>query len=436
MIIILYFFQFIFIIFALLAFKLETRFFNTYYTVRPLKYLIKSGGTFTIKLGQFIINKKKLEYQDDKIPKWVLELDDLLYNVIDKNNYTRLQWINDYPELKNYESFTIINSGSIGSVFLIEQNKKKYALKIQHSSILNKTQKQIKILKLLINNRFVKPYIIFSFDEICNVFLNQFNFDFEGDKQVEFYEIFKERDSGLIVPKIYYKDDRKILMEYIPITFINNNEISEIHKMKGILKFQVFLKYMFLEEGLLHLDLHSGNWGINNNNLTILDFGYSLRIYENNDLEKKKAFQDMWIYLNTRDDRNFISIVINYFISETENIDKKKLVELFFEEMKDINIFDPKNMYSIVLKFCNRHNFKLSNDFYFIGYYLNFTTGISIKYFKIDKTIEEQTFEELYNSNLIFSKYEDIIFDQYPLFSKYKIVNERILNILYKKNNK
>ena len=433
MIIILYFFQFIFIIFALLAFKLETRLFNTYYTIRPLKYLIKAGGTFTIKLGQFIINKKKLEYQDDKIPKWVLELDDLLYNVIDKNNYTRLQWINDYPELKNYENFTIINSGSIGSVFLIEQNKKKYALKIQHSSILNKTQKQIKILKLLINNRFVKPYIIFSFDEICNIFLNQFNFDFEGDKQVEFYEIFKERDSGLIVPKIYYKDDKKILMEYIPITFINSNEISEIHKMKGILKFQVFLKYMFLEEGLLHLDLHSGNWGINNNSLTILDFGYSMRIYDKNDLEKKKAFQDMWIYLNTRDERNFISIVINNFITETHKIDKKRLVELFFEEMKDVNIFDPKNMYSIILNFCNSHKFKLSNDFYFIGYYLNFTTGISIKYFKIEKCIDDQTIEELYNSNLIISKYEEIIFEQYPLFSKYKVINDNILEIF--KNN-
>jgi predicted unusual protein kinase regulating ubiquinone biosynthesis (AarF/ABC1/UbiB family) len=435
MIIILYFFQFIFIIFALIAFKLETNLFNTYYTLKPLKYLIKAGGTFTIKLGQFIINKKKLEYQDDKIPKWVLELDDLLYNVIDKNNYTRLQWINDYPELKNYESFTIINSGSIGSVFLIEQNKKKYALKIQHSSILNKTQKQIKILKLLINNRFIKKYIIFSFDEICNVFLNQFNFDFEGDKQVEFYEIFKERDSGLIVPKIYYKDDKKILMEYIPITFINSNEISEIHKMKGILKFQVFLKYMFLEEGLLHLDLHSGNWGINNNNLTILDFGYSLRIYENNDLEKKKAFQDMWVYLNTRDKNNFITIVLNYFISETKNIEKKKLIELFFKEMENINIFDPKNMYSIVLNFCNRHKFILSNEFYFVGYYINFATGISIKYLKIEKPFEDQTLEELHNSQLIVSNYEDIIFDQYPLFSKYKNVNQRILDILYEKKN-
>jgi predicted unusual protein kinase regulating ubiquinone biosynthesis (AarF/ABC1/UbiB family) len=263
--------------------------------------------------------------------------------------------------------------------------------------------------------------------------LNQFNFDFEGDKQVEFYEIFKERDSGLVVPKIYYKDDRKILMEYIPITFINSNEISEIHKIKGILKFQVFLKYMFLEEGLLHLDLHSGNWGINNNNLTILDFGYSLRVYENNNLEKKKAFQDMWVYLNTRDERNFITIVLNNFITETQNIDKKKLLELFFEEMKDINIFDPKNMYSIVLKFCNNHNFKLSNDFYFIGYYLNFATGIAIKYFKIEKTIEEQTLEELYNSQLIISKYEEIIFEQYPLFCKYNNVNKRILEILKNK---
>lgn len=141
----------------------------------------------------------------------------------------------------------------------------------------------------------------------------------------------------------------------------------------------------------------------------------------------------MWIYLNTRDERNFISIVINNFITETHKIDKKRLVELFFEEMKDVNIFDPKNMYSIILNFCNSHKFKLSNDFYFIGYYLNFTTGISIKYFKIEKCIDDQTIEELYNSNLIISKYEEIIFEQYPLFSKYKVINDNILEIF--KNN-
>jgi len=434
MIIILYFFQFISILFILFLFKLEKRLFNTYYTLKPLKYLIKASGTFTIKLGQFIINKKKLEYEDSKIPKWVLELDDLLYNVIDKNYYTQEQWINDYPELKNYENFTIINSGSIGSVFLIEQNKKKYALKIQHSSILNKTKKQIKLLKLLINNRFIEPYVIFSFDEICNIFLNQFNFDLEGEKQIEFYEVFKERDNGLVVPRIYYKDDRKILMEYIPIQFINSNEINEVHKMKGILKFQVFLKYMILEEGLLHLDLHSGNWGINNNNLTILDFGYSLRIYDKNDIEKKKALQDMWIYMYTRDKHNFISQVVNYFITNTYTYDKKKLLENILEEIKDINIFDHKNMYSIILKFCNNHKFKLSNEFYFIAYYLNFTIGFAVKYFKFDKDYDDQNFKELYNSYLIVSKYEDIIFEQFPLFKKYKNINERILESLNNKN--
>ena len=224
-------------------------------------------------------------------------------------------------------------------------------------------------------------------------------------------------------------------MEYLPITFINNKEISNIHKMKAIIKFQVFLKYMFLEEGLLHLDLHSGNWGINNNNLIILDFGYSMKIYDKNDLDKKKTFQDMWLYLNTRDDYNFISLIINSFITETQKIDKKKLIKLFFEEMNDKNIFDPKNMYSIILNFCNKYKFKLSNDFYFIGYYLNFTTGISVKYFKIEKSIDDQTIEELYQSNLIISKYEEIIFDQYPLFTKYKKINDKILDILSKKKN-
>jgi len=58
-----------------------------------------------------------------------------------------------------------------------------------------------------------------------------------------------------------------------------------------------------------------------------------------------------------------------------------------------------------------------------------------MKYFKIEKMIEDQTIEELYNSQLIISKYEEIIFEQYPLFGKYNNVNNRILEILNNKKN-
>ena len=431
---IIYIIQFILILFSLLVFKIEFNLFKTFYTIKLLKFFIKLGGTLPIKLGQFIINKKKLEYIDEKIPKYILELDDLLYNIIDKNNYTKKDWLIDYPELKNYPNFKIINSGSIGSVFLIQKNNKKYALKIQHSSILNKTKKQILILKYLLNYRFIKPYIIFSFDEISNIFLNQFNFNYEGNKQIEFYEVYNNNTcNGLIIPKIFLKNERQLLMEYLPIKFINDNSITDLHKFKCIIKFQIFLKYMFLEEGLLHLDLHSGNWGLNEKGLVVLDFGYSLRIFNNNDIEKKKIFQNLWIYLNTRDRENFVTSVINNFISETHKSTTDNIIKLLLEDIKDKNIFDAKNMYPIVLNFCKKFNFNLSNDFYFLGYYLNFTTGISNKYFKIEKNIDDQTLEELYNSYVVVYKYEDIIFEHYPLFSKYKHINQAILNKLSEK---
>ncbi len=434
---IIYIIQFILILFFLLIFKIEIYLFKTFYTIKLLKFFIKLGGTLPIKLGQFIINKKKLEYIDERIPKYILELDDLLYNIIDKNNYTKKDWLIDYPDLKNYPNFKIINSGSIGSVFLIQKNNKKYALKIQHNSILNKTKKQIIILKYLLNNRFIKPYIIFSFDEICNIFLNQFNFNYEGKKQMEFYEVYNNNThNGLIIPKIFFKNERQLLMEYLPLKFINDNNITDLHKMKAIIKFQIFLKYMFLEEGLLHLDLHSGNWGINEKGLVILDFGYSMRIYDKNDIEKKKIFQNLWIYLNTRDSDNFVTLVINNFISGTQKSNKDEIIKLLLEDIKNKNIFDGKNMYPIVLNFCKKFNFNLSNDFYFLGYYLNFTTGISNKYFKIEKNIDEQTLEELYNSYVVVYKYEDIIFEQYTLFSKYKHINQTILDKLSEKIKK
>jgi hypothetical protein len=134
----------------------------------------------------------------------------------------------------------------------------------------------------------------------------------------------------------------------------------------------------------------------------------------------------------TRDKNNFISQVVNHFITDTYRYDKKILIEKILEELKDINIFDHKNMYSIVLKFCNNHKFKLSNEFYFIAYYLNFTIGFAIKYFKFEKDYDDQNHKELYTSYLIVSKYEEIIFEQYPLFEKYKLINNKILEILKK----
>jgi predicted unusual protein kinase regulating ubiquinone biosynthesis (AarF/ABC1/UbiB family) len=190
---------------------------------------------------------------------------------------------------------------------------------------------------------------------------------------------------------------------------------------------------MILEEGLLHLDLHSGNWGINNNNLIILDFGYSLRIYDKNNLKKKKALQDMWVSMYTRDKNNFISQIINNFITDTYKNDKEIIIQKILEEIKDINIFDNKNMYSIILNFCKKFNFILNNEFYFITYYLTFTIGFFTKYFKFDKDLDDQNFKELYNSHIIISKYEEIIFEQYPLFGKYRYINEKIIENLEKK---
>ena len=58
------------------------------------------------------------------MPLWVKKLDCLLYETIEKKKYNEKELIINYPELKNYDNFKIINSGSIGSIFLIEKNNK------------------------------------------------------------------------------------------------------------------------------------------------------------------------------------------------------------------------------------------------------------------------------------------------------------------------
>ena len=424
-------FEIFYILFFIIIFKIENKIFNTSLSIRPLKFFIKLGGPLPIKLGQLIINKHKMKYFDNNMPLWVKKLDSLLYETIEKKKYNEKELIMNYPELKNYYNFKMINSGSIGSIFLIQKDNKEYILKLQHQNIYEKTKKQLQIIKFILSNKFIKKYVFIDFEDIKNTFLNQFDFIFEAKKQLEFYNIFKEKE--YIIPNIYDYDNYKIIMDYIPMRFITDENLKYHQKLKIIIKFQVFLKYMFLKEGLLHLDLHTGNWGLDENNeLVILDFGYSLRIYDKNDLEKKEVYSNLWSFMILKKKNEMLKLIIKNFMINKKHYTDEELFDTFLDYSKYYNIFDSNNLYSIIYNFCNKFNILFSNELYFILYYLNFAMGISTKYLNINKNLDLLEGEDYYNSYKIVFSYEDTVFEQFPSISC-KEENDKILNEL--KNN-
>ena len=420
-----------YILFFIVIFKIENKIFNTSLSIKPLKFFIKLGGSLPIKLGQLIINKNKMKYFDNNMPLWVKKLDSLLYDTIEKKKYNEEELIINYPELKNYDNFKMINSGSIGSIFLIEKDNKEYILKLQHKNIYEKTKKQLQIIKFILSNKFIKKHVFIDFEDIKNTFLNQFDFVFEAKKQLEFYNIFKEKE--YLIPNIYEYDNYKIIMDYIPMKFITDKNLKYHQKLKSIIKFQVFLKYMFLKEGLLHLDLHTGNWGLDENNeLVILDFGYSLRIYDKDDVEKKQVYSNLWIFMILKRKNDMLKLIIKNFMINKKHYTDEELFDAFLDYSKYLNIFDSSNFYTIVYNFCNKFNILFSNELYFILYYLNFAMGISTKYLNINKNLDLLEGEDYYNSYKIVFSYEDTVFEQFPFLSC-KEENEKILNEL--KNN-
>lgn len=429
--------EFINILFFIFIFKIENRLFNSTYSIKPLKYFIKKGGSLPIKLGQFIINKHKMLYQDNKIPKYIKLLDELLYNVIDKSYYTNDQWIDDYPQLNDYDTFKIINSGSIGSIFLINKNNNNFALKLQHSNVFHKTKKQINIIKYIISFNFIKKFVLIDFNELSNIFLNQFNFIYEAERQIEFYNSFINSNSYIKIPKIHNYSEKKIEMDYINIKFINDPNLKYFQKLRSIIRFQVFLKYMFLEEGLLHLDLHSGNWGIDDDfNLIILDFGYSLKIFDKNNNNSKKIFTDLWYYMVCRDTDNFIRHFITNFIIDKKGYTVDEIFTFFKNYLGEIYLFDSynNNFYSIIYNLCNKYDLKFCNDIYYVFYYLNYATGIACKYLNIQEPLDNLKKEvDYYESNKLIITYENTVFEEFPFMNKYKYVNDRILNTLKNK---
>lgn len=417
-----------YILFFIVIFKIENKIFKSSLTIKPLRYFIKLGGALPIKLGQFVINKHKMSYFDNNMPLWVKKLDTLLYETIEKEKYNKEELIINYPELKMYDNFTMINSGSIGSIFLIEKDNQKYAMKLQHHNIYEKTKKQLDILKFIFSNKIAKKFIFIDFEDIKNTFLNQFDFVFEAKKQIEFYNIFKEKE--FIIPKIHEYNNYKIIMDYIPMRFITDKNLKYHQKLKSIIKFQVFLKYMFLEEGLLHLDLHTGNWGLDDDNeLVILDFGYSLRIYDKNDLEKKKVYNDLWFYMLLRNRNVILKLIIKNFIINKKHYSEEQLLDFFITYTKDYNIFDGSNFYSIIYNFCNKFDIMFSNELYFILYYLNFAMDICTKYLNIDKNLDLLYDKEYYDSYKLIFNYEDTVFENFPTLCC-KNINNRLLKEL------
>jgi predicted unusual protein kinase regulating ubiquinone biosynthesis (AarF/ABC1/UbiB family) len=163
------------------------------------------------------------------------------------------------------ESEIPIKSGNIALVYNGKLNGKNVIIKYRRKNIIEKFNKSIDELELLVNISKKIPYLCELnindlFEENREIMTNQLNFLNEVKNINIFYEKFNEVKT-ICIPKVYYyfteNNPCAIIMEKIEGNRIENILNEDKHEYSKILS-RFNLKCVFYDS-IYHADLHSGN---------------------------------------------------------------------------------------------------------------------------------------------------------------------------------
>ena len=392
-------------IFSLLPLSIiEIKYFkNSVFFNKLLKNQIINSGPIPIKITQFIINFQNLELKLSK-PYYLTIYDELFDNVY-KNN------------INNIEDFTLINSGSICGVYLHSNNKE--ILKKLHYKSTQSSTFYFGIIKCL----FYIFNIPISVNDFSKIFFNQFSMNFESEMQLNFYN---SLDNKLIqIPRVIKYNNNEILMEYLPSKSYRKSNLSIIKTIKYCNMIDIFFKHMYLEKGIIHLDIHDGNWGFNENGVVIYDFGYSLKLFDPLNENQRKIYTDLLLYSLTKDIENLINCIFTNFISpRLSNFD------FMLKSLNPEYYFDDEYLLLKLIEQSKIHKYILDINLYYIFHsfivlkfmynHLFFYTGQD---YSKNKTITHAINKATHENAIIHSN---------PYYNNVKLFNNRLISCFKK----
>ncbi len=219
--------------------------------------LLNSQG-LTAKIGQVLAQGKSAE-----LPK----------SSISKNEAKKI-----FEEFFK-ASVKVLNEGlaaSMGQVFFIEVNEKKYAIKCLHPGIREKLTKEIDNI-LILGSYFAKAKG-FHFEKsvfkkfLTDIFEEETDLIREAQFQKKFADLF--RDGAIKVPEVISEYSNQIMLcqELVP-----SQHPSEVNLITEFSIFHFFF-HSLLKHNLLHGDLNDRNWGLWGEKVVVYDYGCSQTI--------------------------------------------------------------------------------------------------------------------------------------------------------------
>ena len=239
---------------------------------------ISELGIVPTKLAQWMGYFLKIQFENHYYFR--LFLDSLPY-LQNQCNYSKPSYFDEYIKKYNNIIESIENepiaSASIAQIYRgVSRDGKDIVVKIKHEDIEIGIKKWEKILRNLEKKK------LFSID-MNNFFENvkdQMNFIKEGENMKLYYKYYK-KNKFIKVPEYLGGDENIIVMSYL---FSENFQMVKhtLHQ-EDINHYTLLSKIMYQDnifiKDVIHMDLHNGNWGIQQDSKSIVlyDFGWVLR---------------------------------------------------------------------------------------------------------------------------------------------------------------
>ena len=350
-----YHYNFLFFYLFLLFLNINYNLFNKTNIIKLIYNKINKCGVVALKFTQWISYRINLTSDDGD--NSVVDLFDNIYENCKYHdiNYTKQIFYNNFNE-NLFDVFDehyckLVASGSIGQVYKTRfvNSKDDIALKIMHPNIYSQIlypKLIIKIINFICLKVFEKLYIPCDFDSFFISLENQLDFDKEYTNSKYIYECYKD-NKYVIIPKPYFSSKNVYVSSFEDGVNYNDIDVSSYIKSKFVLLFILFLRQSILIDGLIHADLHKGNWKIRYTNkddykLIIYDMGYCFK--ENINITRQ--FISSWERGDSEDlCKSFVNTLLNI-----RKEDKERLVILLKNDIIGTLLEKPMNMTIIIPK--------------------------------------------------------------------------------------
>lgn len=340
--------------------------FNYYpeYLTNKLLINVKNSNAFIIKLSQWICTRYD-SLEDTSLSKF--------YELFDNNSYHSFDYSKSVIEeafpkfLNEIQIHERIASGSIAQVYRGTFQGKDVAIKILHQNVLKDiyvTKRIIQAILKIVNKLNICENISkhIDFEDFWKKFWKQTDLCEEAKNIQKFNEYFKDSRQVITIPEVYLYSNKCIIMSYHAGDFIHEIE-SSYNRYKSIMCLVVFFTCCSKKFGVLHGDLHKGNWKVvidesgNFERIIVYDFGICHCV----DVVNFEKFLNY--YDNAQWDK-VIDICINMWsTNEIEENTRSLIIDSFVKHM-NLQILPMKSnlILSYIIKTMKIYNLSIKPD--------------------------------------------------------------------------